>query len=69
MCHLLWEGRGPLWDKPCAGGLCSPLSVAEGDRGRGGGVDVSGLVKGLMGGWSYSGRGGKADDNFREGEI
>lgn len=42
--------------------------MAEGDRARGGGVHVSGLVKGLMGGWSYSGRGSKADD-FREGEI
>lgn len=51
------------------GGLCSPLSLAEGDRGRGGGVDVSGLVKGLMDGWSYSGRGGRVDDKFREGEI
>lgn len=57
-----------MWDRLCGGGLCSPLSVVEGDRARGGGVHVSGLVKGLMGGWSYSGRGSKADD-FREGEI
>lgn len=49
--------------------MCSPLSAAEGDRGRGGGVEVSGLVKGLMGGWSYRGRGGKDDGSFSDGEI
>lgn len=41
----------------------------DGERGRGGGVEVSGLVKGLMGGWSYSGRGGSDDGSFRDGEI
>lgn len=60
---------GPLCDEVGSGGLCSPLSAAEGERGRGGGVEVSGLVKGLMGGWSYSGRGGREDGNFRDGEI
>lgn len=49
--------------------MCSPLSAADGERGRGGGVEVSGLVKGLMGGWSYSGRGGSDDGSFRDGEI
>lgn len=66
---LLWVDSGPLWDELGGGGLCSPLSAAEGDRGRGGGVEVSGLVKGLMGGWSYSGRGGKDDGSFSDGEI
>lgn len=59
----------PLCDEAGSGCLCSPLSAAEGERGRGGGVEVSGLVKGLMGGWSYSGRGGREDGNFRDGEI
>lgn len=60
---------GPLWEEAGGGGLCSPLSVAEGERGKGGGVEVSGLVKGLMGGWSYSGRGGSDDGSFTDGEI
>lgn len=49
--------------------MCSPLSAVDGERGRGGGVEVSGLVKGLIGGWSYSGRGGSDDGSFRDGEI
>lgn len=66
---LLWLAFGPLCDEVGIGGLCSPLSAAEGERGRGGGVEVSGLVKGLMGGWSYSGRGGSEDGSFKDGEI
>lgn len=66
---LLWADSGPLCDEAGRGSLCSPLRAAEGERGRGGGVEVSGLVKGLMGGWSYSGRGGREDGSFKEGEI
>lgn len=42
--------NGPLCAGAGSGGLCSPLSAVEGERGRGGGVEVSGLVKGLIGG-------------------
>ena len=58
-----------MCDEAGSGSLCSPFRAAEGERGRGGGVEVSGLVKGLMGGWSYSGRGGREDGNFKDGEI
>lgn len=47
---LLWEDRAPLCDEAGSGGLCSPLRAVDGERGSGGGVEVSGLVKGLMGG-------------------
>lgn len=69
MRFLLWEERGPLCDEAGTGGLCSPLRAADGERGSGGGVEVSGLVKGLMGGWSYSGRGGREGGIFTKGEI
>lgn len=62
-------GSGPLCDE-AGGGLCSPLSAAEGERGRGGGVEVSGVVKGLIGGCSYSGRCGREHRSLeRDGEI
>lgn len=69
MWDLLWVDSELLWDEAGRGSLCSPLSATEGERGRGGGVEVSGLVKGLMGGWSYSGRGGREGGSFPDDEI
>lgn len=66
---LLRHDSCPLCEEAGRGSLCSPFCAAEGERGRGGGVEVSGLVKGLMGGWSYSGRRGREDGSFEGGEI
>ncbi len=58
-----------LWTEAFCGmgSLCSPLT--DGERGSEGALLVSGLVYGLQGGWSYSGRGGSDEWSLWHGDT